>query len=264
MNRQTYKTDLTDDQWTSLKPLLPPPSVRGRPREHSLREILNAIFYIVDGGIKWRLMPHDLPPWQSVYYYFRQWTKNGRWEQLNTALRERVRRKAGRNPEPSAAVIDSQSVKTTEEAAADTRGYDSGKQIKGRKRHLLVDTIGLVMKVVTLCAHIQDRDGAQTLFGKIRGTFTCLQKVWADGAYAGPKLGDWVKAKCPWGLEIVKRSDDVKGFVVIPKRWVVERTFSWLGRNRRLSKDYERLIESSEAFVYIASIRLMTKRLARS
>jgi putative transposase len=264
MNRQTYKTDLTDDQWTILEPLLPPPSVRGRPRAHSLREILNAIFYTVDGGIKWRLMPHDLPPWQSVYYYFRQWTKSGRWEQLNTALRERMRRKAGRNPEPSAAVIDSQSVKTTEEAAADTRGYDSGKQIKGRKRHLLVDTIGLVMKVVTLCANTQDRDGAQTLFGKIRGTFTRLQKVWADGAYAGPKLGDWVKANCPWVLEIVKRSDDVKGFVVIPKRWVVERTFSWLGRNRRLSKDYERLIESSEAFVYIASIRLMTKRLARS
>ncbi len=169
-----------------------------------------------------------------------------------------------RNPEPSAAVIDSQSVKTTEEAAADTRGYDSGKQIKGRKRHLRVDTTGLVMKVVTLCANIQDRDGAQTLFGQIRGTFTRLQKIWADGAYAGPKLGDWVKAKCPWVLEIVKRSDDVKGFVVIPKRWVVERTFHWLGRNRRLSKDYERLIESSEAFVYIASIRLMTKRLARS
>src|SRR3990172_485470 len=264
MSRQTYKTDLTDEQWKVLEPMLPPPSQRGRPREHALREILNAIFYIVDGGIKWRSMPHDLPPWQSVYYYFRLWTKTGRWEQLNTTLREQVRRKAGRNPEPSAAVIDSQSVKTTEEAAMDTRGYDSGKQIKGRKRHLLVDTLGLVLKVVVLSAGLQDREGAQTLFDKIRGTFARLQKIWADGAYAGPKLGDWVKAQCHWVLEIVKRSDDVKGFVVLPKRWVVERTFSWLGRNRRLSKDYERLIESSEAFVYIAAIRLMTRRLARS
>jgi putative transposase len=263
MNRQTYKTDLTDEQWTVLEPLLPGPSPRGRPREHSLREILNAIFYIVDGGIKWRSMPHDLPPWQSVYYYFRQWTKTGLWEQLNTTLREQVRGKAGRNPEPSAGAIDSQSVKTTEEAAPDTRGYDSGKQIKGRKRHLLVDTLGLVLKAIVLSASLQDRDGAQTLFDKIRGQFPRLQKIWADGAYAGPKLGDWVKAKCHWVLEIIKRSDDVKGFVVLPKRWVVERTFSWLGRNRRLSKDYERLPESSEAFIYIASIRLMTKRLAR-
>ena len=229
MSRQTYKTDLTDEQWEILEPLLPRPSVRGRPREHSLREILNAIFYRVDGGIKWRSMPHDLPPWQSVYYYFRQWTKSGHGERLNTTLREQVRQQAGRNPEPSAAVIDSQSVKTTEEAAADTRGYDSGKPIKGRKRPLLVDTIGRVMKGVTLCANIQDRDGAQALFGQIRGTFTRLQKVGADGAYAGPKLGHWVKAKCPWVLAIVKRSDAVKGFVVIPKRWVVERTFTGLG-----------------------------------
>ena len=150
MSRQTYKTDLTDEQWKILEPLLPRPSVRGRPREHSLREILNAIFYLVDGGIKWRSMPHDLPPWQSVYYYFRQWTKSGHWERLNTTLREQVRQQAGRNPEPSAAVIDSQSVKTTEEAAADTRGYDSGKQIKGRKRHLLVDTIILAVTIIQL------------------------------------------------------------------------------------------------------------------
>jgi putative transposase len=264
MSRQTYKTDLTTEQWKILEPLLPPASQRGRPREHALREILNAIFYIVDGGIKWRSMPHDLPPWQSVYYYFRLWTKCGLWEQLNTILRQQVRCKADRNPEPSAAVIDSQSVKTTEEAAVDTRGYDAGKQSKGRTRQLRVATLGLVLKVVVLSAAIQDRDGAQTLFDKIQGIFTRLQKIWADGAYAGPKLGDWVKATCHWVVEIVKRSDDVSGFVVLPKRWVVERTFSWLGRNRRLSKDYERLIESSEAFIYIASIRLMTKRLARS
>ncbi len=191
-----HKTDLTDEQWKILGPLLPRQSVRGQPREHSLREILNPIFYLVDGGIKWRSMPHDLPPWQSVYYYFRQWTRVGAG---NNSIQPCANRSGGRPvgiPEQSAAVIDSQSVKTTEEAAADTRGYDSGKQIKGRKRHLLVDTMGLVMKVVTLCANIQDRDGAQTLFDQIRATFTRLQKVWADGAYASPnKLGDWVKAR---------------------------------------------------------------------
>lgn len=264
MNRQTYDTDLTDAHWEKIEPFLPPPSRRGRPREHSLREIVNAIFYMVNNGIKWRAMPHDLPPWQSVYYYFRLWTKQGTWENLNTTLRELVRQKAGRHPQPSAAVIDSQSVKTTEEAAAETRGYDSGKQVKGRRRHLLVDTMGLVLKVMVLSASIQDRDGAQMLFDQVRGLFQRLQKVWADGAYAGPKLGDWVQEKCHWILEIIKRSDTVKGFVVLPKRWVVERSFSWLGRNRRLSKDYERLPESSEAFVYIAAIRLMIKRLACS
>lgn len=264
MSRQTYTTDLTDAQWQVVAPLLPPAARRGRPREHSLREILNAIVYLVNNGIKWRALPHDLPPWQSVYYYFRLWTKQGTWEQLNTALRELVRQKAHRQPQPSAASLDSQSVKTTEEAAAETRGFDSAKQIKGRKRHVLVDTLGLVLKAVVLSASIQDRDGARTLLDKVRGTLTRLQKVWADAAYAGPKLGDWVKEKCHWVLEIVKRSDAMKGFVLLPKRWVVERTFSWLGRNRRLSKDYERLPESSESVIYIAAIRLMIIRLARS
>jgi len=264
MNRQTYPTDLTDAQWQKIESLLPSPSRRGRPREHTLREIVNAIFYIVNNGIKWRAMPHDLPPWQSVYYYFRSWTKQGRWETLNTTLRELVRQKVGRHPQPSAAVIDSQSVKTTEEAEPETCGYDAGKQVKGRKRHVLVDTLGLLVKVIVLSASVQDRDGARMLFSQVRQALTRLQKVWADAIYSGPQLGDWVKAKCHWVLEIVKRTDDMKGFVVLPKRWVVERSFSWLGRNRRLSKDYERLPESSEAFIYIASIRLMTKRLART
>ena len=264
MSRQIYKTDLSDKQWKVLEALVPQPSRRGRPREHSLREIVNAILYVVDGGIKWRLMPHDLPPWQSVYYYFRLWTKHGVWETLNAALRERVRQKAGRNAQPSAAAIDSQSVKTTEEAEVETCGYDSGKQVKGRKRHLLVDTLGLVLKVIVLSASVQDRDGAQMLFSQTRKALTRLQKVWADAAYAGPQLGEWVKATCHWVLEIVKHAETVTGFVVLPKRWVAERTFSWLGRNRRLSKDYERLPESSEAFIYIASIRLMTKRLAHA
>jgi putative transposase len=217
---------------------------------------------VVNNGIKWRAMPHDLPPWQSVYYYFRLWTKQGIWETLNTAVRELLRQKVGRHPQPSAAVIDSQSVKTTEEAERETCGYDAGKQVKGRKRHVLVDTLGLLVKVIVLSASVQDRDGAQMLFSQVRQVLSRLQKVWADAIYAGPQLDDWVKAKCHWVLEIVKRTDDMKGFVVLPKRWVVERSFSWLGRNRRLSKDYERLPESSEAFIYIASIRLMTKRLA--
>jgi putative transposase len=263
MTRQTYTTDLTDAQWQKLEPLLPPPSRRGRPREHALREIVNAIFYIGNNGIKWRAMPHDLPPWQSVYYYFRLWTKQGTWERLNTCLRELVREKAGRHPQPSAAALDSQSVKTTEEAAVETCGYDSGKQVKGRKRHVLVDTLGLLLKVIVLSASVQDRDGAQMLLSQVRGVLTRLQKIWADAAYAGPQLGEWVTATCHWVLEIVKRTAEMTGFVVLPKRWVAERSLSWLGRNRRLSKDYERLPESSEAFIYIASIRLMTKRLAR-
>ncbi|HLF03246.1 MAG TPA: IS5 family transposase [Anaerolineales bacterium] len=262
MNRQPYPTDLTDAEWQKIEPLLPPASRRGRPREHSLREIVNAIFYVVNNGTKWRALPHDLPPWQSVYYYFRLWTKQGRWEGLNTTLRERVRRKVGRHPQPSAAVLDSQSVKTTEEAAPETCGFDAGKRVKGRKRHLLVDSLGLPIKVIVLNASVQDRDGAQMLFSQVRPALNRLQKVWADAIYAGPQLEEWVKAKCHWVLEIVKRTDEMKGFVVLPKRWLVERSFSWLGRHRRLSKDYERLPETSEAFVYIAAIRLMTRRLA--
>ena len=181
---------------------------------------------------------------------------------LNTTLRERVRRKVGRHPQPSAAVLDSQSVKTTEEAAPETCGFDAGKRVKGRKRHLLVDSLGLPIKVIVLNASVQDRDGAQMLFSQVRPALNRLQKVWADAIYAGPQLEEWVKAKCHWVLEIVKRTDEMKGFVVLPKRWLVERSFSWLGRHRRLSKDYERLPETSEAFVYIAAIRLMTRRLA--
>ena len=262
MNRPPYPTDLTDAQWRKIELHLPPASRRGRPREHSLREMVNAIVYVVNTGVKWRAVPHYLPPWQSVYYYFRLWTKQGRWEGLNTVLREQLRRQLGRQPQPSAAVIDSQSVKTTEEAAPETCGYDAGKQVKGRKRHLLVDTLGLPIKVIVLTASVQDRDGAQMLFSQVRQSLSRLQKVWADAIYAGPQLEEWLKAKCHWVLEIVKRPEALKGFVVLPKRWLVERSFSWLGRNRRLSKDYERLPESSEAFMYIASIRLMAKRLA--
>jgi putative transposase len=206
------------------------------------------------------MLPHDLPPWKTVYHYFRLWRKDGTWERIHSALRVEVRVTAGREPEPSAAVMDSQTVKTTETPGV--RGYDAGKKVNGRKRHLLVDTLGLVLMVIVHAANIQDRDGAKLLLERVQGRFPRLRLIWADGGYAG-KLIDWVKTVFNWVLEIVKRSDDVKGFQVLPHRWVVERTFGWLGRYRRLSKDYEGLPESSEAMIYIAMIHLMVRRLGR-
>ena len=260
MNRKAYPSDLSNEQWARLEPHLPKPQRRGSPRRVNLREIVNALLYLSRTGCQWRMLPHDLPAWETVYAYFKQWRDDGTWERLNRELRIEVRLNEGKDAEPSAAIVDSQSVKTTETSGE--RGYDAGKKINGIKRHLLVDTLGMILTVMVLTADIQDRDGARKLLAKAKGCFPRLQKIWADGGYAGTLI-DWVKELCGWILEIVKRSDTAKGFEILPHRWIVERTFGWLNRARRLSKNYERLTASSEAMVYLAMLPLMTRRLTK-
>lgn len=261
VTRKPYPTDLSDAGWQIVEPLIPrPKSNRGRKRKHPLREILNAIFYLLRAGCAWRMLPHDFPTWKTVYHYFRLWRKDGTWEHINAALRTELREADGREPEPSAAILDSQSVKTTD--VRGVRGYDAGKHIKGRKRHILVDTLGLLLIVVVHGADIQDRDGAKLVLQKAQQLFSRLRLIWADGGYAG-KLVDWVRETCNWTLDIVKRDPNTKGFRVLPRRWVVERTFGWLTQYRRLGKDYEVLTETSETMIYAAMTHLMIRRLAR-
>jgi putative transposase len=255
-----YPSDLTRSQWKKLRRLLPPAKPGGRPRSVDLREVLDGILYIVRGGCAWRMMPTDLPPWSTCYDYFRKWRNDGTWKRVHDTLRDRVRRRAGRKASPSMAILDSQSVKTTEQGGP--RGKDAHKMVNGRKRHILVDTLGLILSVVVHAADIQDRDGARPVLAKIKGCFSRLRKILTDGIYNGG-IAEWAEQFGGWVMEIVPKPERKKGepFKVMKWRWIVERTFAWLGRCRRLSKDYERQPESSEAMIYIAMTHLMLRRL---
>lgn len=268
--RKIYTTDLSDEEWTCLKNHLPASKLPDKMRAHALREIFDAIFYVLKSGCPWRLLPGDFPPWQTVFYHFRRFRLSGLWHRVFTILRAMERRRTGKDPNPSAAIMDSQSVKTTEESAgregqeAHRNGYDAHKHIKGRKRHLLVDTLGLPLSVYVTPADVQDRVGARRLLSGLKPLMPRLKKIWADGAYSGDPLSQWCRKEGGWELEVVERDREASGFEVIPKRWIVERTISWIGQNRRMSKDYERKVQTSETFIEVAMIRLMLRRLARA
>lgn len=258
MRRPKYPTDLTNKQWKRIKYLLPLAKSGGRHRTTNIREVINAILYVAKSGIQWRMLPHDFPPYNTVYGYFWQWRNAGVWTRVHDTLRAQVRQQVGRHKHPTAGCLDSQSVKTTQ--VPGVRGFDAGKLIKGRKRHILVDTMGLLLVVVVTAASVQDRDGARLLFKQLPGSCKKLRKIWVDGGYRG-ELVDWAWQQCRLLLTPVLRPRECKGFVLLPRRWVVERTFSWLNLCRRLSKDYERQTSTSEAFVYLAMTRLMLLRL---
>jgi putative transposase len=268
-----YPSDLTDAQWLRIMPLVPAAKPGGRPRSVDLRAVLDGIFSLSRAGCAWRYLPREYGPWSTVYHYFRMWRDNGTWERIHARLRERVRLRSGREPTPSAGIIDSQSAKTTEQGGP--HGFDGGKKVNGRKRHILVDTMGLVLKAVVHPADLHDREGGKLVLGSLGEQFPRLVHVWADQGYAGAFRG-WAKAHTgidvevvyPWWRQIKRYAPEMleelgyrPGFNVLPRRWVVERSFAWIGRYRRMSKDYERLAATSEAMVYLAGIRLLLGRL---
>ncbi len=267
MLARKYPSDLSDAEWLILQPLIPGARCYtergGRPEVHDKRRILNAIFYVLRTGCSWRQLPIDFPVWQTVYGYYASWCADGTIRRVHEALREQVRVSEGREPTPSAAIIDAQVVKGADTVGRDTRGYDAGKKTNGRKRHVIVDTAGLLLMVVITAASVQDRDGARTVSEKMSAVFPDVQLIWADGGYAG-KFVEWAKQLLGLVIEIVRKREGQRGFEVLPRRWVVERTFAWITKCRRLVLDYERRIDHAEAMVQLAMIGLMLRRLARA
>lgn len=259
MKQQLYPTDLTDSQWEYIKELIPKAKRGGRPRSLAMRQVINAILYVTVGGIQWRMLPREYPSWKSVYHYFWVWRRDGTWQRLHDMLRTRLRQRMGRQGYPSAGSLDSQSIKRS--AIPGEHGYDAGKRINGRKRHLVVDTMGLVLAVLVTSAAVSDALGAQLVLARLGASLQRLRLLWVDGAYRG-SLATWVAHHFPFRLAPTRRPVKGQGFVLLPKRWVIERTFAWLLMHRRLVRDFEVLPTTSEAFIQIAMIRLMLRRLA--